>query len=150
MLYLCKMANQSSTHPVCLLSNQISIDTTPFIADLGYQAAIPAVQSILQSLDYNEIVEDLGIKFKVVRQKQYQMAHAQRSEEQHANESRDAVGHQMEDLALVHCNVYTKSATYKKMQLAFLSSFRVIRKFGDNLCDVDLPDHRKTYCRMNA
>ena len=43
------------------------------------------------------------------------MAHAQRSEEQHANESRDAVGHQVEDLALVHCNIYTKSATYKKM-----------------------------------
>ncbi len=45
---------------------QISIDTTPSIADLGYQAIIPVVQSILQSLDYNKIVKDLGMKFKVI------------------------------------------------------------------------------------
>ena len=45
---------------------QISIDTTPSIADLGYQATIPVVQSILQSLGYNKIVEDLGMKFKVI------------------------------------------------------------------------------------
>lgn len=132
-------------------SYQKSIETTPFMADLGYQPATSGFHNILQSPGYNEAVEDLGTKLKAILCRiQDQMAHAQRSQEQQANKSRNAVDYQVGDLVLVHRDAYAKADTYRKIQPSFLGPFRVVKKFGDNVCEVDLPDHRKTHRRINT
>lgn len=132
-------------------SYQKSIETTPFIADLGYQPATPGFHNTLRSPGYNETVEDLGTKLKAILLRiQDQMAHAQRSQEEQANKSRNAVEYEVGDLALVHRDAYAKSDTYKKIQPAYLGPFRVVKKYGDNVCEVDLPDHRKTHRKINT
>ncbi|KAF5093235.1 hypothetical protein DV451_005176 [Geotrichum candidum] len=132
-------------------SYQKSIETTPFMADLGYQPTTPGFHNILQSPGYNEAVEDLGIKLKAILCRvQDQMAHAQRAQEQQANKSRNAVDYQVGDLVLIHRDAYAKSDTYRKIQPSYLGPFRVVKKFGDNVCELDLPDHRKTHRRINT
>ena len=121
------------------------------MADLGYQPTTPGFHNILQSPGYNEAVEDLGIKLKAILCRvQDQMAHAQRAQEQQANKSRNAVDYQVGDLVLIHRDAYAKSDTYRKIQPSYLGPFRVVKKFGDNVCELDLPDHRKTHRRINT
>lgn len=132
-------------------SYQKSIDTTPFIADLGYQPATLGFHNTLLTPGYNIAVEDLGIKLKAILTRiQDQMAHAQRSQEQQANKNRNFINYQIGDLVLIHRNAYAKSDTYRKIQPAFLGPFKVVDKIGDNVCEIDLPEHRKTHRRINV
>jgi hypothetical protein len=78
------------------------------------------------------------------------MAHAQQSQEQQANKSRNHINYNIGDFVLVNRDAYAKSNPYQKIQPAFLEPFKVVKKFGDNVCEVDLPDHRKTHRRINV
>ena len=132
-------------------SYQKSIDTTPFMADLGYQPTLPLFRDLSLQPNYHAGVEDLGTKLKAIQTRiQDQMAHAQRSQEFHANSHRNDATYNIGDWVLVHRETYAKSDTYKKIQPAYLGPFKVVKKITDNVYEIDLPDHRKTHRCINV
>jgi hypothetical protein len=130
-------------------SYQKSIDTTPFIADLGYQPATPSFYNTLNTSS-NIPVEELGVKLKALLVRTHdQIADAQRQQELQANKFRNPVSYKIGDYALVSRDVYVSSRTYRKVQPNFVGPFRVVA-ISPNNCELDIPDHRKSHRVFNV
>lgn len=130
-------------------SYQKSIDTTPFIADLGYQPSTPGFHNSLTTSS-SVPVEELSIKLKAILVRtQDQIAAAQRQQEAQANESRKPVFYKVGDYALINREIYVTSKTYRKVQPNFVGPFRIVA-VGLNNCELDIPDHRKSHRVINV
>lgn len=91
-------------------SYQKSIDTTPLMVDLGYQPNLTLFRNLFLQPNYHAGIEDFGTALKAIQTCiQDQMAHAQHSQEFHANSHRNDVTYNIGDWVLVHRETYARS-----------------------------------------
>lgn len=132
-------------------SHQISIQTTPFMADLGRSPQIPNAYQPSYLDAYSPKAEQLATKMKAIhRRTQDFIVEAQADQEKYANRSRDRISYEVGDWILLHKDAYMLNKTYYKLQPVYFGPYRIVAKSGEQAFEVDIPITSKKHRVINS
>mmetsp|Transcript_5973 Transcript_5973/g.7268 ORF Transcript_5973/g.7268 Transcript_5973/m.7268 type:complete len:1243 (-) Transcript_5973:294-4022(-) len=131
-------------------SHQTSIQTTPFMADLGRLPRIPNAEEIIDQL-YSSKAHELAIKLKAIYTRtQDLIMEAQAEQEKHANKKREAIKYEIGDFILLHRDAYLNHTQYFKLQPVYFGPYRIVGQSGENAFEVDIPVTSKKHRIINS
>lgn len=132
-------------------SHQTSIQTTPFMADLGRSPQVPNAYPPHGAEVYSSKAEDLAIKLKAIYTRtQDLIMEAQAQQEKYANKSRTHIKYEVGEWILLHRDAYLTRPPYYKLQPVYFGPYRLVSQTGEQAFEVDIPVTSKKHRIINS
>ena len=126
--------------------------TSPFIADLGYEPNLPTITTGQRILAASDRAVDFVTKQKAILLRTRDLiTEFQRDQEAAANgqpQHRDEI-YEVGEYVLLNRGAYFTGGRYWKIQPLYVGPFKIVRKINDNAFELDLPLMKKVHRTIN-
>ena len=126
--------------------------TSPFIADLGYEPNLPTITTGQRILAASDRAVDFVTKQKAILLRTRDLiTEFQRDQEAAANgqpQHRDEK-YEVGEYVLLNRGAYFTGGRYWKIQPLYVGPFKIVRKINDNAFELDLPLMKKVHRTIN-
>ena len=126
--------------------------TSPFIADLGYEPNLPTITTGQRILAASDRAVDFVTKQKAILLRTRDLiTEFQRDQEAAANgqpQHRDET-YEVGEYVLLNRGAYFTGGRYWKIQPLYVGPFKIVRKINDNAFELDLPLMKKVHRTIN-
>ena len=126
--------------------------TSPFIADLGYEPNLPTITTGQRILAASDRAVDFVTKQKAILLRTRDLiTEFQRDQEAAANgqpQHRDEI-YEVGEYVLLNRGAYFTGGRYWKIQPLYVGPFKIVRKINDNAFELDLPLMKKVHWAIN-
>jgi hypothetical protein len=131
-------------------SFQVSIQTTPFNADLRRLTQVPNAYSPFSVETQSTRAQDLAIKLKAIHTRTHDLiVEAQAEQEILANRTRERIKYEVGEWILLNRDAYLSHTLFYKMQPVYFGPYRIVTQSGEQAFEVDIPITSKKHRIIN-
>lgn len=132
-------------------SFQVSIQTTPFNADLGRLPQVPNAYSPFSVEAQSTKAHELAIKLQGIHTRtQDLIVEAQAEQEKFANRTRERIKYEVGEWILLNRDAYLNHTLYYKIQPVYFGPYRIVAQSGEQAFEVDIPATSKKHRIINS